>query len=252
MRRRDHHPGPVAAAPQALREREAGAQRVTVRVLVSEDDHIALLRQQATQLVQRLGEPVPTVPAGDRRATRAGIAQQGLLGRRCVAASFAVFAVLLGHQLPQSLGDPHRVLDGRVELEAELRGEAEVGQAPTQLMPDQTGRRTEPGQGPLLLGLVAEDRDAYACQPQVRRHADLRDAGEADARVLQLAADDLHDLLPDLRPDLIGAVAGHGNGQISSSSRRYVSITSPGSKSSKPSRPTPHSSPSDISRTSSL
>src|SRR5207248_7268440 len=51
--------------------------------------------------------------------------------------------------------------------------------------------------------------DADAGRTQVGRHAHLGDADESDAGILQLTLDDLHDLLPDLRPDLSGAVAGH-------------------------------------------
>src|ERR1700736_788841 len=111
----------------------------------------------------------------------------------------------------------------------------------------------------LLIG-VTEDAHAHTGLAQVRRHAHGRDADETDTRILQLATDDGHDLLAHLFSNLIGAVARHSDlrnqfprgAQISSRSRRYVSIVSPGWNVSYPSSPMPHSCPAGISRTSSL
>src|SRR5579859_240157 len=127
-------------------------------------------------------------------------------------------------------------------------------------MADQTLGGDEAFDRGLLLVGIAENADAHPGLAQVGRHAYCGDAHEADARVFQVATDDRHDLLANLLPHLVRAVAGHGDllgqqlsrAQISSRSSRYVSMTSPGSTASNPSSPIPHSWPACISRTSSL
>src|SRR6266853_7030824 len=103
----------------------------------------------------------------------------------------------------------NRVLDRRVQLEAELGRELEILEPAPQLVADEPAGRDEPGHRLLLLLRVPEHADSYARLPQVRRHANRSDAHEPDPRVLELAPNDGHDLLANLLPDLIRAVAGH-------------------------------------------
>src|SRR5215467_4692701 len=114
-----------------------------------------------------------------------------------------------GEDLPQRLRDAHRVLDRWIELEAQVGRELQVLQAPAELVPDQTRGAAQAGQRGAALLLPAQDADPHPRRTQVRRHADLGDAHEADPGVLQVPADDLHDLLPNLTAHLNGTVAAH-------------------------------------------
>src|SRR5258706_945115 len=113
------------------------------------------------------------------------------------------------------------VLDRWVQLETYVRRELEVLQPAAELVPDQAPGGDEPRQRLLLLLRVAEHADANARRPEVRRHANRRDAHKPDPRVLEVAPNDGHDLLTYLLPDLIGAVAGHD----ATSAVSFVSLT---------------------------
>src|SRR5439155_24286980 len=115
----------------------------------------------------------------------------------------------LGKDLAQPLGDVDAVLDRRVELEMQVGREAQVLQPAPELVPDQALGALQAAQRFLLLLLVAEHAEPHPGQAEIRGHADLGDADEPDPRVLQLPADDVHDLLPDLASDLVCPVAGH-------------------------------------------
>src|SRR5258708_236755 len=103
----------------------------------------------------------------------------------------------------------HRILDRRIQFETELRRELEVLEPAPELVADEPAGRHEPGHRLPLLLRVSEHADSYARLSEVRRHANRRDAHEPDPRVLELAPNDGHDLLANLLPDLIRAVAGH-------------------------------------------
>src|SRR3984893_962096 len=76
-------------------------------------------------------------------------------------------------------------------------------------MADDALGRHETGDGSRLLLRFSQHADPNARLSKVRRHPHRRDAHEPDARILEIAADDGHDLFAHLLADLIGAVAGH-------------------------------------------
>src|SRR5450759_903350 len=108
----------------------------------------------------------------------------------------------------QQLRYVDRIFHRRVQLEAELRRELEVLEPAAQLVADEPSSGHEAGDRLLLLLRVSEHAHTHTRLSQVRRHANRSDAHEPDPGVLELAPNDGHDLLANLFPDLIRAVAG--------------------------------------------
>src|ERR1700686_414728 len=120
-------------------------------------------------------------------------------------------AIGFRQHLFEELRDEDAVLDRRVELQAKVRRELEVLEPAAELVPDEAFGRDQAGERLLLLLRISEHADAHARRPEVRRHANRRDAHESDPRIFELAPNDGHDLLAYLLSDLIRAVAGHND-----------------------------------------
>src|SRR5215203_629540 len=97
-------------------------------------------------------------------------------------------------ELVEELQHARAPLGGVVETDVKLR-DALQAQTASKLPAHERHRPSEGGDRLLALTLLADHADPDARVPKVGRRLDLRDRREADARVRDLARQDLADLL---------------------------------------------------------
>src|SRR6185295_2696756 len=200
---------------------------------------------------------LPTRRLGCRRDVgnggRQGLRDRRLLGRR-----------LAGLERGQELEHPRPALGCVVQAHVEL-GDPPEPDAPAQLVPDEGHRALERLQRLVTLLRLADDADPDARGRQVWRRLHVGDGHEADARVLDVAREDLADLLAQQLVDAVGSL-GHrvwacprwARGRCQATADRETvwvvkhSRTSPSTMSEVSARLMPHSKPVWTSRTSSL
>src|SRR5207245_9563519 len=110
--------------------------------------------------------PAPSASCQMAGATSATSGRGGLSSRLCVR-------VLLVH-LAQQLTDPDAVGDTFVELEANVRGEAQIGQAGSELVPDEALSPHQPRDGRTLTVRFADHAHPHYGAAQVRPALDFR------------------------------------------------------------------------------
>src|ERR671935_207068 len=128
-------------------------------------------------------------------------------GRGGASSATGVGLPLLG--FAKELADAHAVGHALVELEMQIRRKAQVGEARTQFAPDEPFGVLETVDGGLPAIGLAQDTDLDGGIAQIRTQLHLGDACHADARVLQVADDDLADLLAQLCGDAFDSVTDH-------------------------------------------
>ena len=105
-------------------------------------------------------------------------------------------------ELVEQVEDPGPALERVVELEVELRDPLQP-EPLAELVTDERHLPAHRGQRRLPLLGLADHADRHPGVAQVRRRLDVGDRGEPDPRVVDLAAEDLADLLPQQLVDSI-------------------------------------------------
>src|SRR5207302_10928218 len=111
--------------------------------------------------------------------------------------------------LAQKLADPDAVGHALIELEMQVRCEAQVREPGAKLAPDEAFRVLEAVDRGLPAVGVGDDADLDGGIPQIGGQLDLGDRGHPDARVFQVANHDFADLLAQLCGDAFDSVTAH-------------------------------------------
>src|SRR4051812_10700034 len=174
-----------------------------------------------------------------------------------------VARLLLGLEVLQDLFDAIVPGDRFVVEELELGHAAQPDARADLAAQERQGALERLGRLALRL-LVAERRVVDARDLQVRRHGDLGQGDEPDPRIVDVARQQLRQLLADGFSDAVGPVGAHVNSPLhdgrpaasqavaATRSTTNASITSPTLMSLNFSKPMPHSKPDLTSDTSSL
>src|SRR5262249_53962621 len=108
----------------------------------------------------------------------------------------------LGFELEQNALEPILGFHAFVEVKLQFGDAPESNPAPD-LSAEKRGRATERALGLLARPLVAHERVVHARQLKVWRHLDARERDKPDARIVDVAQQELAELLANLFSDAI-------------------------------------------------
>src|ERR1700682_3249049 len=109
----------------------------------------------------------------------------------------------------QELADANTVRNAQVELEPQVGGESEIGQAGSEFAPDEAFGVIQAVDRRLPGVLFPDHADLDGRVSQVRAELDVGYRGHPDARVLEVADDDLADFLTQLCGDAFNSMTAH-------------------------------------------
>src|SRR5438132_6495301 len=129
-------------------------------------------------------------------------------GRGGASSAAGVWLPLL--DFTQKLAHPDAVGDSLVQLEMQLRGEAEVRQARAQLAPDEALRVIQAVNRRLARIVLADDAHLDRGIAKIRTELHLADRRHPDPGILEVTDDDLTDFLAQLCGDAFNSMSAHG------------------------------------------